>query len=70
MVLKTDPGGLGPRHPFRNMNERSVRTLDNQDHPVRTPVVPTKPDRNTSQRMKTVMNSHLFRGKTGSMGLP
>ena len=70
MVFEIDLGCLGLRHPFRNMDKRSVRTLDNQERSVRTPVVAIETYRKAGQRMKTVMDRHLVRVKTGSMGLP
>ena len=69
MVLKIDPGGLGHRHPLRNMDKRPVGTLDNQECPVGPPVVPAKTYGKTGQGMKTIMNRDFIRGKTGSMGL-
>ena len=70
MVLEFDPGRLGRRHPLRNLDERSVGTLDNQEHPVRPPVVPAKSHRKTGQGMKPIVNRDFVREKTGSMGLP
>lgn len=57
MVLEFDPGRLGRRHPLRYLDERSVGTLDNQEHPVR-PL--------SQERMNELL---LYRGDEAKSGL-